>query len=361
MAYNPRSLTELSTSIRGAFRQYLPGTDATIRQNVLYVIAKVLALLAREFELRFEWVYRQLFISTADDIGHMRMHAADYRIYQKAAAASSGAITGTGAAASTTYPAGIRYLTSGISYVTTAPFTTDGAGAFTAAVQAEATGATTNREAGGTLTLADPSLYPTLPTTALVGPDGIGGGADIEGIESLRARTLARKANPPQGGALPDYERFALEVPGVLKAWAYSFVGGIGTIGVYVLFQGRPNLIPTSGDIAAVQASIEARRLIRVDDVIVIAPIAEAVNVTISGLTNDRPEVRAAIEANIRAVFFDRVRPGIVSDPFILSRSWISEAISTATGEDRHTLVTPTTDISFTGGHIPVLGTVTYA
>lgn len=360
MAYNPRSLTELSTSIRGAFRQYLPGTDATIRQNVLYVIAKVLALLAREFELRFEWVYRQLFISTADDIGHIRMHAADYRIYQKAAAAGSGAITGTGAA-STTYPAGVRYLTSGISYVTTAPFTTDGAGAFTAAVQAEATGAATNREVGGALTLADPSLYPTLSSTAVVGPDGIGGGADIEDIESLRARTLARKSAPPQGGSLPDYERFALDVSGVVKAWAYPFVGGIGTVAVYVLFQGRTNLIPTIGDVAAVQAAIDARRLIRVDDVTVVAPIAEAVNVTIAGLANDRPEVRAAIEANIRAVFFDRVRPGIASDPFVLSRSWISEAISTATGEERHTLNVPATDLTFTGGHIPVLGVVTYA
>lgn len=360
MAYNPRSLTELSTSIRGAFRQYLPGTDATIRQNVLYVIAKVLALLTREYELRFEWVYKQLFISTADDIGHIRMHAADYRIYQKPAAAGSGSITGTGAAA-TTYPVGVRYLTGGISFVTTAPFTTNGAGAFTAAVKAEATGAATNREAGGTLTLADPSLYPSLSPTATVASAGIGGGADIEDIESLRARTLARKSSPPQGGALPDYERFALDVPGVVKAWAYPFVGGIGTIAVYIMFQGRTNLIPTSGDIAAVQAAIDARRLIRVDDVTVLAPIAEAVNVTITGLANDRPDVRAAIEANIRAVFLDRVRPGIASDPFVLSRSWISEAISTATGEDRHTLTVPATDLTFTNGHIPVLGTVTYA
>ncbi|BDA84961.1 tail protein [Aureimonas sp. SA4125] len=359
MAYQTRTLAEISTSIRGAFRQYLRGTDASIRQNVLYVIAKVLALLSREYELRFEWVYRQLFVATADDIGHIRMHAADYRIYQKAAAASVGAITGTGAAGGT-YPAGIRFLSGGTSYLTSTGFVVDISGNYTASVLAEATGAVTNRDAGAVLILADPSLYPRLNDEALVAAGGLGGGADIEGIESLRARTLERKARPPQGGALPDYERFALEVPGVVAAWAYSFIGGIGTIAVYVLFAGRTNLIPTSGDVAAVQAAIDARRMIRADGVTVIAPAPVAVPVTISGLAVDTPAVRAAIEAGLRATFLARARPGISADPFILSRSWISEAISTATGEERHTLVAPEADVSFTGGQIPVLGTVTY-
>jgi hypothetical protein len=56
----------------------------------------------------------------------------------------------------------------------------------------------------------------------------------------------------------------------------------------------------------------------------------------------------------------DRARPGIDGDPFILSRSWISEAISSVTGEDRHVLALPIEDVVYTSGQFPVLGVVTY-
>ncbi len=360
MAYKIRSLNDLGASVRGMFRQYLPGTDASIQQNFVYVCAKVVALLAREYELRLEWIYTQLFVSTATDRAILRMHGADYRIYQKPAAPAVGIITGAGQAG-VTYPAGIRFLSGGATYLTTSPFTAASDGAFSASVQAETRGATTNRDTGAVMNLADAALYPTLAQQAEVGVAGLGGGADLEEIESLRKRILARKAQPPQGGALPDYERFALEVPGVLKAWAYQFTNGIGSIVVYFLFDGRVNYIPTSGDVATVQAHIDAKRLIRVDDIVAVAPIADPVNITIADLSTDTPDVRAAIEANLRAMFLERPRPGVAAEPFELSLSWISEAISSATGEDQHTLVLPSTDLSFTNGHIPVLGAVSYA
>lgn len=360
MPFNPRSLTTISQAVRGSFRQYLPGTDAAIRQNVNYVLGKVIALLAREYELRLEWLHKQLFLSTATDLEHIRIHTADYQIYQKAAAAASGEITGTGAA-STTYPAGVRWYSGGTTFVSTVPFTADALGAWTATVRAEQAGGATNRDVGAVMTLADASLYPTLSSQALVGTAGLGGGADIEDMESLRRRGLARKAQPPQGGALPDYEQFAMAVPGVLKAWAWQFTDGIGSIVVYFLFEGRTNNIPQPADVAAVQAAINARRLIRVDDAIAIAPIAAPVAITIIGLTFDTPDVRAAIASNLATMFRERTRPGITSDPFVLPVAWISEAISTATGEDRHTLSLPATDLTFSNGQIPVMGTLTYA
>lgn len=360
MAYRTRSLNELGASVRGMFRQYLPGTDASLRQNFTAVCAKVLALLAREYELRSEWIYRQLFVSTADDIAMLRMHGADYQIYQRPAASATGVISGTGQAG-ITYPAGVRFLSGGVAYVTTSPFTAATAGTYSATVRSESAGAVTNRDAGAVMTLADPSLYPTLGQSASVSGAGIGGGADIEGAESLRRRILDRKARPPQGGSIPDYERFAREVPGVINAWAYQFANGIGSIAVYFLFEGRPNGIPTQADVAAVQANIDSKRLIRVDDAVALAPIPSAVNIVIDDLASDTEEVRAAIATNLTVMFTQRVRPGVLTDPFTLSRSWISEAISTAAGEDRHTLVQPSSDLVFTDGHIPVLGTITYA
>ena len=52
MSLATRSLDEISRTVRGAFRQYLPGTDASLKNNVLTVIGKVVTLLAREYELR---------------------------------------------------------------------------------------------------------------------------------------------------------------------------------------------------------------------------------------------------------------------------------------------------------------------
>lgn len=355
----PRSLDALGAQARGFFRRYLPGTDAWLWPNFTAVTAKVLALTVRQIDLRIDWLYRQLFVRTTTWLPILRMHGADYRIYLKPAAAAAGPVTGAGQPGAA-YPAGVRWLSGMVTYVATSGFTAAGDGSFVALVQAETTGSATNRDAGAPMTLVDPALYPTLSDEAEAGVGGLGGGADVEDIEAFRARILDRKARPPQGGALPDYERFALEVPGVVKAWAFQFTNGIGSVAVFFLFAGRPNLIPDAGDVAAVQAYIDAKRLIRVDDAVAVAPVAAPVNVTIADLAVDTDEVRAAIAANLASMFLARARPGVTANPFVLSRSWIGEAISAATGEDSHTLVTPASDLSFDDTY-PVLGTVTYA
>lgn len=359
MPYQPRDLTTISRQVRGAFRQYLPGTDAGIKGNVLYVIAKVIALLGDAWEQRLGWISRQVHLHSATDERTIEAHAAEFRIIRKAATAASGTIEGEGAAGQT-YPTGIRFLSAAETYVTTAPATAGNLGAIAFAVVSEATGSATNREAGAEMLLADVALYPTLGDTFLVGDDGLGGAADREDIESLRARALDRKRRPPQGGSLADYEQFALAVPGVVKAWAFRMTDGIGAIGVFILFAGRTNLIPEAADLAVVDAAIEARRMIRVDAT-VMAPVAVAVPVTISGLSQDTAEIRSAIASALTAMLFERAYPSMPGDSFVLSRSWIGEAISGVTGEDRHTLVVPSADISFAAGEYPVLGTVTYA
>ena len=65
--------------------------------------------------------------------------------------------------------------------------------------------------------------YPSLPAVAYVGVNGIGGGADVESDEDLRARVLFRKRNPPHSGSKSDYIAWALEVPGVTRAFVSPF------------------------------------------------------------------------------------------------------------------------------------------
>ncbi|KHJ56308.1 hypothetical protein LA66_07060 [Aureimonas altamirensis] len=362
MAFETRSLNDLGASVRGMFRQYLPGTDASLRQNFIAVCAKVVAMLAREYELRLAWIFNQLFLTTATDLGIVRMHAAEYQIFQKAASPSSGFVEGEGAP-STTYPAGVRFLSAGVTFVTTAPFTSDAIGRFIAPVSSEASGRASNRDAGSTLSLVDAALFPTIASVVTVGEAGIGGGADIEDIESLRRRALFRKASPPQGGALTDYEHIALAVPGVIAGWARQFENGLGTVGVWVLFADRPSGIPTEADLEAVQAALVARRLIR-GRFFAIAPVAVAVDLEIE-LQPDTINTRASV-AEALGRFFDptapgsKIRPGLPDEPFVLTEAWLSEAISAADGEANHTLVKPSAALTFGNGQLPVLGSITW-
>jgi uncharacterized phage protein gp47/JayE len=358
MPWTVRSLAEISGRVRGAFREWLPGTDTGIANNFVTVATKVLAALGHEYELRQAWLSGQMFLRTATG-AWLEQHCADIGIYRRPAAAASGVITGTGAA-STTYAAGIRFSAGNTLYKSTLAATSDGSGNLAIPVKAESKGAATNRDADAVLALADPALWSGLGSAWAVDADGLGGGADKETDDSLRARGLQRKQNPPRGGALSDYERIARSVPGVLKAWAFRRPDAPGFVAVLFLFEGRDDLIPIEADVEAVQAAIDAERLIRVDDSVAVAPVARPVDIAINGLANDSDAVRAAIEAAVRAMFLARCRPGITGDVFVLSKSWIAEAISGAAGEDRHVLALPAADIVLDNGQFPTLGTVTY-
>ena len=358
MAWTVRSLDELSSRARGYFRQYTPGTDTSLKNNFVTVVAKVLAGIGHELELRLAYLSRQLFGRTAN-LAMLKLHAGDVNIFQKQPSAASGTITGTGEP-NRVYPSGIRFGSGSQIYVSTRPAQTTPLGAVSFEVVADGKGASTNRDAGGAMALSDPGLYPTIGADLIVGDAGLGGGADIENVDALRARYLFRKANPPGAGKLTDYEQIVLDVPGVLKAWAYRDVMTPSFIVVFFLFEGRADNIPTSGDVAAVQASIDVRRMIRVNDSIAEAPTPQALNPVIANLANDSQDVRSLIEAALTKVLFDKARPGIAADVFILSRSWISEAIAGVAGETSHVLNWPVEDIAYTNGHYPVLGSVTY-
>lgn len=357
MAWTIRSLDELSSRARGYFRQYLPGTDTSLKNNFVTVVVKVLAGLGHELELRAGWLARQIFLYSAAD-QFVIQHCADVGIYRKQPAAAVGLITGTGTPGAV-YPAGVRFVSASAIYVSTAAATAGGDGSVSFAVSAETKGADGNRDAGGAVSLADPGLYPDLSPSFTVSSAGLGGGADLESIDDLRQRGLQRKRNPPGAGTLTDYERYTREVSGVLKAWAFR-AASPGTIWVYFLFANRVNLIPEPSDVAVVQAYIDTKRLIRVDNTVALAPIANPIDVTINGLSSDTAEIRAGISAAITAMFLAKCRPGIPGNTFTVSKSWIGEAISGVTGEDRHVLALPVGDVTLTDGRFPTLGTVTY-
>lgn len=357
MAWSIRSLDDASAAIRGSFRRWLPGSDTALKNNFVTVVAKVLAGISHEFELRMGYLARQMFLTSATG-KFLELHCSDVGIFRKPASAAAGIASGT-AAVSTAYPAGIRFVSGNVTYVSTAAANSGADGSLVLSIKAETKGSHTNRDGGGLLSLADPGLYPDLSTMFEVNADGLGGGADIETNDSLKARGLQRKRNPPGAGTLSDYEREVRAVSGVKQAWAFRGQNP-GDVFVYFLFEGRPGYIPEPSDVTVVQAAIDAKRLIRSDASEAVAPTAHSVDVTISGLSPDNEEIRAAIEAAIADIYLTKCRPGIAGNTFTLSRSWIGEAISGVTGEESHVLVAPAADIVLTGGQFPTPGTYSY-
>ncbi len=110
----------------------------------------------------------------------------------------------------------------------------------------------------------------------VINPEAFLDGADIEDLEVFRARFLDYCANPENGGNETDYEKWALEVPGVTSAKALSLNRGNGTIDIVIA---GANGVPSQALIDEVQAYINSKRQVGCDPR-VIAPTPVAVNVT---------------------------------------------------------------------------------
>lgn len=367
MAFQTPSLSDIWTGIKNAMRTYLPGTDAWVEPNNLSVVGRAFSLAVGSVYERISYLYRQLFASTADGFHLEYRHAFEYGISRKAAAPGQGFISFTQTGTAVTIPAGYTvtapngvaysFLTSAVPDATTKIATVE--------VRATTNGATTNQLPSTPLTIAPDVAYPTLPTIATVGANGIGGGADIEGDEDLRGRVLFRKRNPPHGGARSDYVTWALEVPGVTRVFVSPFrtVDGIyaSALTIYPLFDDtRANGIPTTSDCATVAAYIDPLRPVT-SRLYVLPPTAVVVNVSITGLQKDTVYIREAIKSNLAAMFLDQVPVVTAENGFTLPVAWIDAAIARTDGYVRHTLTAPAADMTFAAGSLPVLGTVSFS
>ncbi|MBE7196743.1 MAG: baseplate J/gp47 family protein [Parafilimonas terrae] len=363
--YTIRSLAQLAAEATGAFVQSVQGTATKLWPNVWRIESKVLALIGFEMEQRRAWLVRQLFASTAERVWLTR-HGFELGLQPEPASTAMG--TGTAAATpGAVVPVGLQYVRGdGATYTVVANATATGS-TVSIALEADAAGAAGNTAAGTILGLVSPDDAPagvaaTCTVSAASDGTGLSGGADEEATEAFRARVLYRKRNPPQGGSIPDYVEWVLAaVPTATAVFVDSFQNDTRSVWVQFTVSDQPNGIPTAGQVAAAQAFVDdpIRRPVTAR-VFVSAPVPQAVIVIIGGLTPDTVDIRAAVAAEIQATFLDRARPGQPSASFVFSASWIDEAISRATGEDRHRRVAPAADVTFASGNLPVLGTITY-
>lgn len=87
------------------------------------------------------------------------------------------------------------------------------------------------------------------------------GGVDRETDSAYRARILNRIAQPGMGGNANDYAQWVLDQPGAVSAYVYPRRNGLGSVDVAFAVGGSgADRVPTSPEIAAVQAAVDLVR-----------------------------------------------------------------------------------------------------
>lgn len=370
MAYKNPSLDELSKRVRRLFAAAVNGADTSIWPNTWTILAKVLAPLALEFHLRLGWLYKQMFAKDADEV-HLAKHGWERGVNRRPATRASGFAT-MAAGDGLILPAALRVQRSdGAVFISTA-VATSLSGQIVLALRAETPGQLGNCNAAEPFSAVEPDVFTAawhssglsdpVPTQWVITADqsGLGGGADLEDLESYRARVLKRKRNVPGGGNVADWNRWVSEVPGVSRVIVDRFSNDIRSVWICVFMDGRDNNIPTASDIAVVQAAIDdpfVRPL--TCNVVVVAPVLQPIDIRIADLVPDTAVMRAAVEAELFALFATKAEPATPSQLSTFPMAWIDQAIGLAPGYMSHRRLAPTDQIIIvTPGKLPSLGNI---
>ena len=381
MPFARDSLTELRAQVAEDIAAAVPGSNPLLRFSNLNTIGTVQASMAYLMYGFLDYIAQQSTPFTATD-EYLEGWAALKNVYRVTAHVASGTVTFFGTAG--TIPSGTPLVRAdGQQYTATASGTI-ASGSVTVPASAVAdpageVGAVGNCDAGTALTLG----------TAIAGITSTGaaataftGGADLESDDALRARMLLQYQNPPHGGDQADYVEWALAVPGVTRAWCVPNAFGSGTVAVYFMLDdaesahggfpqgtngvsqndhgshaGAPRDTVATGDQLAVADSICLVQPVTAL-VYALAPQAQPINFTISGLAGASADTKAAVTAAIGVVFVES--GSIQAGPSTLNLNLVESAIDTVPGTDGFVIVAPVGNITTASGFLPTVGTVTF-
>lgn len=350
MPFDRPTLEALISQADAEIISRLPGTDPMLRRTLLGILARMEAGTVHGLYGYLAWLAKQLMPDTAE-AEHLDRWATIWGVQRKSPSQAAGQATLTGTNGSV-IPGGTALRRADGQEYTVQAEVVIAAGTAVVDLVAVATGSSGNTAAGSALTLAAPVVG--VNAAATVGGLGLFGGADTEADGALLTRLLERIQRPPHGGSADDYVTWALQISGVTRAWCYPQELGLGTVTVRVMTDDTTvDGIPSAEDVARVQAHIDALRPVTAD-VTVAGPVAAPLNPVIK-LSPNTSAVRLAVEAELRDVQRREAEPGGTA---VVSH--LREAISIASGEADHQLVSPAADVPHTTGQIWTLGTITW-
>lgn len=186
-------------------------------------------------------------------------------------------------------------------------------------------------------------------------------GADTEKDEQAVYRLQQRLANPPMGGCPGDYARWALEVPGITRAWGIRNPAGPTSAGVIIMADANVGTygLPTEPQRQAVYDYIRDPRRGPPDELFVIVPTLVLVDVDLT-LYPDTAATRAGALAALGDLFLREAIPG-----GSIPHAHLVDVVSDVVGEYNHTFNEPEIESGAlfeapTFSHLLALGSVDF-
>jgi len=324
----------------------------SLRRSDAQVLARTLGGTAYGLYGYLDWIVDQILPDRADEETLERVALLRLNQPRNAAQAATGPVSFTAAVGAPLDVDVVLQAGDGRTYKVKTNVTTV-AGLNTTTIEAVDAGTLGNADPGLTLTLVQP-VEGVINSFTVMAP-GLTGGIAKESVESLRARVVRSYRIIPQGGSLDDYETWALEVPGITRAWCRRNYMGPGTVGVFVMRDNDPDPLPNPAQLAEVKAYIESpfRRPVTAE-VYVLAPVKVPVYYTIHAVP-DTTAVRSAITAQLQDL---HSREAGLGDKLLISH--IREAVSGSTGETDHQLIAPVADVVAATNQLLTFGGITW-
>lgn len=295
------------TKIEGQLGQTVPIVQKAFVRVLAAALAGPVTLLYRYAQ----WARKQIFVSTADESALVeRGESVDVIRTPAVAAVLTATATGTD---TTIVSAGTlwRGKKNSVVYEQSASIEIT-SGTATITVEALTAGDVSNLSNGDTLEILAPLAgvddEATVASTTT-------NGEDAEALEDYRNRVARRIKNPPQGGAIPDWIKWAGEVAGIAEAKIDRPSPGV--VNIYPLTDDADpaNRIPGSTKLTEVEDYVtdQRRSPIRAASVSVIAPAELTFDVEIADIDPNNPDTKSAIESAIESYLYSR-RPKQYTD-----------------------------------------------
>ena len=361
MALDRPTLKEIIDRIAADIVNAITGATTLVTRSVLQILARVFGAAVHLLYGYADNIILQFFASTATET-FLDIIGIELGIPRNTAQKATGTGTATGAVAAI-IPVGTQWQSpDGFIYVTDTEETIEVGGSVDVEITAQTAGEDSNDLAGVVLTIV--TSVAGIDSSLTVDSDGLAGGTNLETDDDYRERILLRKRKPPQGGSQADFEQWTLEVAGVTRVWVVPEYNGVGTVGVFFVRDDDDSIFPNTAQLEVVKDHI-----IEHDDLagntigipvtaepglFVLAPSPRSIDFEIDIYPNNAT-IQAAITLELEDLINDEGGPTET-----LYRSRISEAISRATGEERHRLDAPAADVAVNSNQLAQLGTITF-
>ncbi|KAA8555064.1 baseplate J/gp47 family protein [Pseudomonas marginalis] len=321
-----------------------------LRRSDAQVLARTLSGTAYGLYGYLDWIVDQILPDRADEETLERIAILRLSQTRNPAQPAEGSVGFTAAALAVLDVDVVLQADDGRTYKVTTGLTT-AAGLNTTTIAAVDAGVLGNADAGLTLKLIQP-VEGVVNTFTVLAP-GLTGGIAQESVESLRARVVRSYRVIPHGGSKDDYETWALEVPGVTRAWCRGNYLGPGTVGLFVMRDGDAEPVPNPAQLAEVKTYIEPLRPVTAE-LYVLAPVEKPVAYQIHAVP-DTSQVRAAIQAQLIDL---HEREAGLGETLLITH--IAESISGSAGETDHQLVAPAANVTAAANELLTFGGITW-